>query len=145
MTLGNNRTSMLPTPRTSAVIDGKITGRVTVIGPKGGLSRGRKPPRASSPRSQPKPARRVFIATDADVIASREPKARPPKRQRLKRPGTRPSRTEPGFKQLCISVPPPIAIMIDRWADRVSMNRSRFLIAAAKHFAAKIFPDGECP
>lgn len=47
-----------------------------------------------------------------------------------------------GTKVIAISVPPRELDLIDQMAARAQMSRSHFLRQAAKHFGAKLFPEG---
>lgn len=103
---------MIEDGRVSAVVTGKISGRVRIRGPKGGAARGGA---AATPAARPKRIRRPVRRTIREA-----------------RPG--------GYKVISVSMPPADLAQIDAWAAACQMCRSRFLIAAAKHFATKLFP-----
>ena len=67
---------------------------------------------------------------------------KPKTKGRYKREGQSKVQIGTGRKivQISLSVPEPMLTKIDEWAERVQMSRSRFMVTAAVHFAAKVMP-----
>ncbi len=79
-----------------------------------------------------------MTATIGGVVTNRV-KARTVRQpKQLKQARRPPLEPNVGTSQVCISVPPATLAMIDNWAAACQMNRSRFMVAAAFHFAAKV-------
>lgn len=95
----------------SATVGGKISGRVRVLGKRGGKSRGRKPP---GPAKAARATKAVTYKVDPNAEATRV--------------------------VVAVSIPPTMLARIDKWAKACQMSRSAFLVAAAAHFSAKVFP-----
>jgi hypothetical protein len=113
----HDQSTRLPAPIATAVIDGAITNTVKLIGPRGGRSKGRKPPRRSAagvvavePRVQTRSTKGIPKLGDELVI------------------------------QVCVSMPPAELAAIDAMAKRCQMNRSAFVRAAAEYFIEHVRP-----
>jgi len=118
------QTTLVPVTM-SATVEGEITNTVKVRGPRGGRSKGRRPPakRPSKQEQPPNPRR------------ARKPGARINKPPRYK---LIPEERGRGYKLVGVSISTDALKHIDELAARVQMSRSRFLRQAYKHYAVSL-------